>query len=72
MDLDELGALLVFFPLLRRALSRMRNGDAAFFGDQANGFWKSALLHFHYEFENVAAHAAAEAVVDLLGGMNGE
>ncbi len=33
---------------------------------------KSDLVHLHQEFENVAAGAAAEAVVDLLDGMDGE
>ena len=33
---------------------------------------KVALVHLHHEFENVAAHAAAEAVIDLLHRMHGE
>ena len=33
---------------------------------------KRALVHFHHEFEDVAAHAASEAVVNLPHRMHGE
>ena len=72
MHFDEGGALLIFAALFGRALARLGNGDAAFFGDGANRFGEWRLLHLHHEFENVAACAAAEAVIDLLHGMHGE
>ena len=63
-------ALLIFAAFFGRAIARCRNGDAAFFGDNADGFGKRALFHFHDKFEDVAADVAAEAVVDLAQGMN--
>ena len=53
-------------------LARPRHGDAAFFGHRAHRLREIALVHLHHELENVAAGAAAEAVVDLLDGMDGE
>ena len=72
MHFNQGGALLIGLALFGRAIARLGNRDAAFFGDGANRFRKLALLHFHHELENVAAHAAAEAVVNLLHGMDGE
>ena len=72
MHLDHAGALLLFAALLGRALARLRDGDAAFFGDGAHRFREVGFVHLHHEFENVAAGAAAEAVVDLLDRMDGE
>src|ERR1700741_1865425 len=72
MHFDERGALLVLAAFFRRALARLGNGDAAFFGDRANRFGKSGLVHFHHEFEDVTAGAAAEAVINLFHGVHGE
>src|SRR5271154_3583562 len=72
MHFDQCRALLIFFAFLGRALSWLRDGDAAFFGDHANRFRKRTLFHFHHEFEDVAADPAAEAMVDLLGGVDGK
>ena len=72
MHLDHAGALLLFAALLGRAFARLRDGDAAFFGDGAHRFREVGFVHLHQEFENVAAGAAAEAVVDLLDGVDRE
>ena len=47
-------------------------GDAAFFRYGAHRVHEIAFVHLHHKFENVAADAAAEAVVDLLHGMDGK
>ncbi len=72
MHFDQRGTLLIFFAFLGRAVSRLRDGDATFFGDDANRFRKRALFHFHDEFEDVAADAASKAVINLLSRMDGE
>ncbi len=72
MHLDQRGALLVFFAFFGRALSGLRDCDAAFLRDDPNRFRERALFHFHDEFEDVAADTAAEAVVNLFGGMHSE
>src|SRR5271155_943 len=72
MHLDERRALLILPPLFRRTLARRRQGDAAFFGYDANRIRKRALFHLHHEFEDIPAHAAAKAVINLLHGMNCE
>src|SRR6185437_2434486 len=72
VHLDERGALLIFAALLGRTFARLGNADAAFFGDGAHGFGKRGLVHLHHELKNVAALAASEAMVELLGGVNGE
>src|SRR5579864_2215055 len=72
MHFDQRGALLIFAALLGRTFARLRNADAAFFSDGAHRFRKRGLVHLHHELKNVAALAAAEAVVKLLGGVNGE
>jgi hypothetical protein len=66
MDFDEHGALLIFAAFFGRTLLGTRKRDAAFFGDDAYGLGKRTFFHFHYEFEDVAALAAAEAVIYLL------
>ena len=66
MHFHERGALLIFLALFGRALSGPRDRDAAFFRDDAHGFRKRTLVHFHHELEDVAADAAAKAVVNLL------
>ncbi len=72
MQFDERGALLQLAPLFRRAFPRPRDGDAAFIGDGLHRLHEFALVHLHDELENVSAHAAAEAVIDLLHRMNGK
>jgi hypothetical protein len=65
-------ALLIFFALFGGAFARSRNRDATFFGDSAHGFGERGFFQLHHELEDVAAFAAAETVVDLLGGVNRE
>src|SRR5690348_15295675 len=69
---DERRALLIFAALFGRSFARFGNGNAAFGRNGANCFGKSAPVHFHDEFENVAAFAAAEAVIELLHSVNGK
>ena len=72
MHFYERGALLILAALFGRTFARGGHRDTAFFGDNADGIGKCALFHFHHEFEDVAADAAAEAVINLLHRMNGE
>ncbi len=72
VHLDQEGPLLILFTLLRRTLFLPRNGDAAFFRYDTNRFGKRTLLHLHHKFENVSAHAASEAVINLLRRMHCE
>jgi len=72
MDFDEHAALLIFATLFRRAFFGAGKRHTTFFGDDTDGFWEGALFHFHNEFEDVAALAAAEAVVNLFGGVDVE
>ncbi len=72
MHFDECGALLILFAFFGRALFGLRDGDAAFFGDDANRFWKRTLFHFHNELEDVATDAAAKAMVNLFGRVDGK
>ena len=69
---DESRALLIFLALFRRAFARPRYCDAAFFRNGAHGFGKRGFFQLHYELEDVAAFAAAETVINLLGGVNRE
>ena len=72
VHLHQRAALLIFAALLGRPLARFRNRYAAFFRDGSNGFRERGLFQFHYEFENVAARSAAEAVINLFHRMHGE
>ena len=72
VHLEQRGALMLLAALLGRTVAAVGDGDAAFFGHGAHRVQEIALIHLHHEFENVAADAAAEAVVDLLHGMHGE
>jgi hypothetical protein len=72
MDFDQRRALLIYLAFFRTALARGRDGDSGFFRNRAHGFGEAAFIHFHHELKNVAAYAAAKAVVDLLQGVNGE
>ena len=72
MQFHERGALLLFAPLLRRTVPRLRNGDAAFVRHRPHRLHEVALVHLHHELENVAARAAAKAVIDLLHRMHRE
>ena len=70
MHLDQDCSLLIFFSFFRRAFLGPGQRNPAFFSDDADGFWKLALFHFHDEAENVSALAAAEAMENLLHGVN--
>ena len=72
VNLNEHGALLVFPAFLWRTFLGARKRDATLFGDDAQRFRKRALFHFHNEFEDITALAAAETVVNLFGGMDVE
>src|SRR5690348_481221 len=72
LNFDQRGALLIFAAFFGRTLAGLRYRNAALLRDGANSLRKGQLVHFHHEFENVAACAAAEAVIDLLHGMDGE
>src|SRR5579872_2699259 len=72
MHFDKRGALLIFAALFGRTFARLGNADATLFGDGAHSFGKRGFVHLHHELKNVAALAAAEAMVELLGGVNGE
>src|SRR5271156_37026 len=65
-------SLLILAAFLRRTLARPGNRDSALLRDCAYRFRKRALLQLHHEFENIAARAAAKAVVNLLHRMHGE
>src|SRR5581483_540249 len=49
---------------------RLPQGDSHLFRDPPQGFWKCQALQQHHELEDIAAHAAAETVENLLSGMN--
>src|SRR5580698_1606735 len=72
MHFDQRAALLVLAALFRRALARFRDGDAAFFGDGAYRFGKWRFFQFHNKAKNVAAFAAAEAVIHLFDRADAE
>jgi hypothetical protein len=72
MYFDEQCALLILAALFGRAFTWRWDGDAAFFGDNANGFGERALFHLHDELEDVAADVAAEAMIDLAQWMDVE
>src|SRR5262245_14788409 len=72
VNLNQHSALLILATLFRGTFLGARKGNSAFFGNDAHGFRKRALLHFHDEFKDVAALAAAETVVNLLCRMNVE
>ena len=63
-------ALLILPPLLRRLLLLPRNRDPAFLRNDPNRLGKRAFLHLHHKFENVSAHAASKAVINLLRRMH--
>ena len=72
VHLNQQGSLLILFALLGRALLLPGNGDPALLRHDANRFGKCALLHFHHKLENVPAHAASEAVINLFRRMHRE
>ena len=71
-DFDERAALLIFAAFLGRAFARLGYRNAALCSDGPYRFRKSAAIHLHDEFENVAALTTAEAVIELLHGMDGK
>ena len=72
VHLDERGPLLIFAAFFRRMLAGLGNRNAAFFGHRADRFRERTLVQFHHKFENVAAHTAAEAVINLPNRMHVE
>src|SRR5207249_294170 len=72
VQFNQRGTLRLFPALVRRSFPSLWQRDAAFFGDRADGLRKFAAIHLHHELENVAARPAAEAVINLLYGMDGE
>ncbi len=58
--------------LFRRTLPRPWHRNAAFLGYDSYRLRKRTLVHFHHEFEDVPARAAAEAVINLSHWMHGE
>src|ERR1043166_5654521 len=65
VNLHQHSAPLVFTALLWRPLFGTRKCNATLFCNDPQRLRKRALLHFHYEFENVAALSAAEAEKDI-------
>jgi hypothetical protein len=47
-------------------------GNAAFLGDDFDGFWKADIFNFADEAEDISGGLAAEAVVELFDGLNAE
>ena len=72
VNFDQAAALLRLSRLFRRGIRDFGHGDAEFFGDHAHGFGKSYVLDLLHEAEDVASGVAAEAVEELIAGMNGE
>ena len=72
MHLDERRPLLILAPLFRRTLAGCGHRNSAFFGHDPDRLRKRAFLHFHHKFKNITAHSAAEAMINLLHGMNRE
>src|SRR5581483_2236353 len=50
----------------------LRKGDAGFFRQKPQGFWKGHLLHFHDESDDIPAFAASETMKAVTGGGNHE
>ena len=73
MHFDQRGALLILAALFGRTLARLGNRECRIFRRRCEPPPGNVrLLQFHHKFENVAAHAAAEAMVNLPHGMHGE
>ena len=72
MHFHQRAALLIFAALFRRTFARLRNRDTAFFRYGAHRFGERRFFQFHHKLKNVAAFAAAEAVIHLLHRANAE
>ncbi len=72
MDVEQLSAKTGFLGFAGRRVARFGKGHAEFLRDQPNGFGESDVLDFLDEAENVPGNTAAEAVIELARGMDGE
>src|ERR1700723_669427 len=66
MHVHQRRTLLIFLALLGRAFPRFGNRNPAFFRDGAHRFRERRLLELHHKLKNIAALAAAKAVIHLL------
>ena len=69
VHVEERGAKLRFGVGIFGALG---HGDAVALGQELEGLGEGESVDFHDEFEDVAAGAAAEALVELAGLIDGE
>ena len=72
VDVEELAALTAFAGFFRAVELALGQRDVALLSDDADGFRESYILNLADEGENVAGNAAAEAVVELADGVDGE
>jgi hypothetical protein len=72
VDIEELAAEAGLFGFAGRGVAGFGQRDAEFLCNQADGFGESDVLDFLDEAEDVAFFLASEAVVELLGGVDGK
>ncbi len=72
VEFEELGTQAGSGGFFRRGELALGQGDAAFLGDDADGLREADVLDFADEAEDVAGGLAAEAVVELAHGVDGE
>ena len=72
MEFEELGALAGSGGFFGRGELALGQGDADLLRDDADGLREGDVLDFADEAEDVARSLAAEAVVELAHGVDGE
>ena len=72
MEFEQLAAKTGAGGFFRGGEFALGEGDAAFAGDDADGFGEADVFNFADEAEDVARDSAAETVVELADGVDGE
>ena len=72
MQIEQFAALAALLRLFRRGEFPFGQRDAAFLGDDFNGFRKADILNLLHEGEDIARLVAAEAMVELAHRMHGK
>ena len=72
VDVEQAAALLRLARFFRRRVGNFRHGDAELLSHHAHGFGEGDVLNPLDEGEDIASGVAAEAVKELVAGVDGE
>src|SRR5215469_9830321 len=72
MDVEQAAALLRLARFFWRRVADFRHGDAELLSHDMHGFGEGDVLNLLDESEDIASSVAAEAVKELVAGVDGE